>query len=230
MIALTFGTLRGRGIVFTTALAATLLVGCKSAPPPTPEEMLPSRIGQAEASRRVEQYARQKDPSLSAYTRFPVEEITPPQLWEQLRAQTFRVTDDTYKFETFAVTDRDTAELGAGYQGPGLVAGRVGDLDGDGRADYAFATGGGSGNKRFEIGVLDRSGDALTGPLRQRRAPFSYRDPVGFADHAGGGYDVRDDARGVALGVLRDADGRLTFTPADDLPRGVRERFIEPRM
>ena len=204
--------------------------GCVAKPAPKPEALLPTRLDAGTASRRVEQYARQKDPSLSAYTRFPVEETTPPGLWEKMYAQTFRVSDDLYEFETFAVTDRDTALLGAGYKGPGLVAGKVGDLDGDGRADYTFATGSGSGNKRFEIGVIDRTGDPKTGPLRQRAAPFRYRDRVSFADRAGGGYDVRDDARGVTLGVLRDENGNLSFAPADNLPRGARERFIEPHL
>ena len=205
--------------------------GCMTKPPPTPEELLPTRIDAAVASRRVEQYARQKDPSLSAYTRFPVEETTPAALWDAMYAQTFRVSDDLYQFESFAVTDRDTALLGAGSRGPGLVAGKVGDLDADGRPDYTFATGSGSGNKRYEIGVLDRTGDPKTGPLRQRVARFSYRDPVSFSDHHdGGGYDVRDDARGVTLGVLRGDGDALRFAPADDLPRNVRERFIEPRV
>ena len=227
--------------VWCGVIAASVAAGCASKP--KPEALGPQKLGDAEASRRIESSVRQGNPTLSPEVAFPAAETTPPGLWDGMRAQTFRVSDDLYKGESFALTADDAAVLGAAYGGPGIVATHVGDLDGNGQTDLTFASGSGSPTLRFEINNLDRpypapppppptvagSKPEPVGPLRQRRAPFSYRDPVTFAD-AEGGLSVRDDARGVVLGTLRDVGGRLTFEPAADLPRNVRERFIEPRL
>ena len=223
---------------FIPSVAALLLVGCASKPKPVATG--PIKLTAAEASRRIEAAARADKPSLAAGVPFDVTETTPAKLWDGMRAQTFRVRDGLYAGTTFALTADDAAEVGASFGGPGVVTMRVGDLDADGKPDLTVVSGAGSGVTRYEINVLDRPAPPTmspvlggppepSGPLRQRRVPFSYRDPVTFAP-AEGGLGVRDDARGLTLGTLRDAAGRLTFEPAPDLPRGVRERFLEPRM
>lgn len=214
------------GLLLAAGLSAASAIGCRT---PAADRALPQRLSESTASLRIERFERSRQPTLSPSVSFPVVESTPPGVWEALYLQTFRVTDGLFEYETYALTLDEVAQLGAGLRGPGVVDFALGDVDRDDEPDLAFASGSRSGLTRFGIGVIDRPVDNVRGALRQRRVPFSYRDPVRFGQSERG-LEVWDVNRDIRLGRLVPAGARVRFMPESDLPRSVRERFLEPRL
>lgn len=225
-----------RAVSLVTRLAAGMaLLGAVGCAGPSASEQGPTRLPETIAVERVAN-ALNANRSL---TSVPLRETTPEGLWEGIATQTFRITDDFYEDESFALTNTETVQLGSGYGGPGIVFTLVEDLDGDGKVDLGYVTGSGSGVKRYNIGVLDRPGyspansetnqPAVTASLRQRGVDFEYRDPVELRV-TGGRVEVYDPARRVLLGTLRLTDDAAVFEPARDLPLHVRRRFLRPQL
>lgn len=158
-----------------------------------------------------------------------VRETTPQGLFEALATQTFRVEEGIGANDTFAVTADEAVALGTGYGGPGIVAFHLGDVDGNGTPDLAYAFGSGSGIIRFEVGIYDRPDDPLRGQARTRRVPLSYRNPLQFRE-VDAGLEVWDANRNEKIGLISAAGDELRFVLTAPLPQGVRERLLEPRL
>ena len=217
--------------------AALLLAGCAGSK--APRQLLPSRVHASSASREIQAFERVRSPGLAQLEAPPVTETTPDGLWEAMRAQTFRVEEGLFAGESYAVARDSVVRLGAAYQGPGVIAMHLGDADFDGRPDLAYAAGSRSGIMRYGIGLVDRPGYEDPAPgeplpadpadLRHRAIAFTYRDPVRFESSAVG-LEVWDELKNIRLGRLVAVGEQIRFLPDAELPRNVRERFLEPRM
>jgi hypothetical protein len=222
-------------------LAAAVVGGCASnEPKPLPP---PEPVSVDDARRKVAAAARQDGPAGDAFASYPIQETTPPRLFDELGVQTFRVTGGPAEYETFAVTDEQVLRLGSGFGGPGITAFSFEDADGDGAGDLLWAVGSGTGIKQYGVGLVDRPGfrpydandppfeaDPTPRPLRERKVALRYRDAVELRRNDAGQMEVWDSGRKVRLGRLRVIGDMATFEAESDLPPEVRRRFLEPRM
>lgn len=213
------------------------LAGCAGSQ--APKQFLPTRASPVSAAREIQSFERVRSPGLAQLDPPPVTETTPEGLWEAMRAQTFRVDEGLFAGETYAVAGGSVVRLGAAYQGPGVIATHLGDADFDGEPDLAYAAGARSGLMRYGIGLVDRPGyqdpppgappPADPADLRHRTIAFTYRDPVRF-QASEVGLEVWDEMKNVRLGRLVAVGEQIRFLPDAELPRNVRERFLEPRL
>jgi hypothetical protein len=210
--------------LWITLLACVGTGGCQASGDKA--DAMPARVTPPIAASRIGQALPD---AVAARDRTPaVRETTPAGLFDALATQTFRVEDGVRANDTFAVTADEAVSLGTGYGGPGIVAFHLGDIDGNGAPDLAYAYGSGSGITRFEVGIYDRPGDPLRGQVRTRRVPLSYRNPLRFQE-VEGGLEVWDTHRNEKVGLITAAGDDLRFVPVIPLPQGVRERLLEPR-
>ena len=219
-------------------VAAGLLSGCGG----SSRVEMPARMTSGTASAKVNAFIARDTPTASDLTGLQLEETTPDGAFEKLGVQTFRVTEDLYQFETFAVTPTETIKIGSGLDGPGITEMRLTDLDGNDGPDLVFTSGTGRGNKQYSVGVLDRPGyepapdpeapATSPVPLRVRNVRLTYRDPLRF-EQPGKLVEVWDDQRNVKLGTLRlsgDQRDSIVFVADAEIPAHIRRRFLEPRM
>lgn len=228
-----------RSVAALVVTVACLAVGCAGDTKPKP----PQRVVLTDAEVRIVESLRKAGDG-STFLKLVLEETTPPDAFEQLGVQTFRVKEDLYEYETFAVTDEEVVQIGTGLGGPGITTFLLADADGDGKPDLAYVGGSGRGVKSYNAGVIDRplfepfDPAVVINPaikpqprhLRKRDAAFSYRDPIELRPSDEGGFDVYDPNKKVRLGHLKLVGDRADFEPADDLPSAVKRRFISPRL
>ncbi|MGE5608782.1 MAG: hypothetical protein ACM359_05990 [Bacillota bacterium] len=84
---------------------------------------------------------------------FPLEELTTPEVWEQLHVQVFRVRDGVRQLDSFLIQNENVTPLGVGFGGYGIMSMCVTDLDADGQPELAFTYSWGSGIHRSHLCV-----------------------------------------------------------------------------
>ena len=218
---------------------AVTLVGCASGPEPV---AAPARLTPEQAQPVVVERLQASSAGLPPRFELPLEETTPDGLFDAMAMQTFRVNGGLYQDETYAVAEGSVARVGTGLGGPGIVSMQLADADGDGNVDLLYISGSGRGVKTYTVGAVDRPGyepydpanPSLTrqaAPIRVRDPQIQYRYPIELRPATNGeGFDLYDQGRDFRLGRLLFRGGRAEFLPANNLPLGVKRRFIQPRL
>src|SRR5262249_17091443 len=135
----------------------------------------PSPLKVEDAAALVRAYILAETPKMNPRAEFPVQDVTPKQVWQRLGAQVFQVVEGVQVHEAFVIRGRKVYRIGAAFGGPGLTSMVVADPAGDGREKLVFAYGWGSGDHRSQVGVLD----VLAEKPQEVAAPQAYFGDLG---------------------------------------------------
>ncbi|HEX8522552.1 MAG TPA: hypothetical protein VF669_09875 [Tepidisphaeraceae bacterium] len=122
------------------------------------------RITVREAEKLVRQDVFAKNPRMNRAVRFPLEEVTTPDIWNRFGVQIFRVAPGVYPSNTYLIRDNQVTLLGASFGGPGVTAMAIADLDSDGAPELAFSYSFGSGMTRSQVALWRQNGNVLVAP------------------------------------------------------------------
>lgn len=111
----------------------------------TPGMDTEGRWSEKDASNIIQKYFLAQNPGLNPYTRFPVEDVTTDEIWQQLHIQVFRITDDIYANESFIINGEVLVQMGTAFGGSGVNSMLVSDLYREGTPELLFVYNFGSG-------------------------------------------------------------------------------------
>ena len=118
---------------------------------------LPFRRTTEEAGEMISASLPVKKPGLMAGPQLTFLEATTEEIWEQLGAQVFVVTEGIFQNEAFLIRNEQVIQLGAAAGGQGLTSLAVSDLDQDGQTELLFSYVAALG-PRFGAGTQTRIG------------------------------------------------------------------------
>lgn len=103
------------------------------------------------ASQAILEYYQKLLPDLNPAVKFPVEDVTTDEIWEQLHIQIFRVTEGIYENESFILNGGNLIQMGTAFGGFGVNSLAVSDLNQDNQLELLFTYSFGSGIHRTHI-------------------------------------------------------------------------------
>jgi hypothetical protein len=188
----------------------------------------------AEAEKLVRDYEFARTPDMNPSATFPLSEITPPDVWQRMGAQLFKVTDGVRLAESYLIYQGQVAHLGNAFGGTGINSMVVTDLDQDGTPELVYAYNFGSGIHQSSVGMawiqynqlmVQDVADA------QSIGDFNYRGDITLMSGDGslllqGQADAaQSSAQPVELGRLQIGNGRLLFVAG----QGKLATYTSPR-
>jgi hypothetical protein len=116
-------------------------------------EAAEQRISVAVAEDAVRRHIYRDQPAMNPSAQFPLQEITPPDVWDSMHVQVFEVTDGVREGCTYVVRDSLVYGL-APCWGGGLTSLALADLDHDRMPELYFTYVWGSGLSRTNVGAF----------------------------------------------------------------------------
>jgi hypothetical protein len=133
------------GFFIACFISACNLTGSNGAPP--------QRISLTHAEDLVRAMIYEQVPDMNPTAQFPLEEITTNEIWEQLKAQVFRIKSDSSFDEYVFLIKNERVEVLAQPFGGRLTSFEVTDLDSDGQSELVYTFSGGSGLYRSQLAI-----------------------------------------------------------------------------
>jgi hypothetical protein len=152
----------------------------------TPRLDAEGRWSEKDASSIIQKYFLAQNPGLNPDTRFPVEDVTTDEIWQQLHIQVFRITDDIYADESFIINGEILVQMGTAFGGSGVNSMLVSELYQKGTPELLFVYNFGSGIHQSHISAYLPYYDAS----RTLECEVAYRGDLQLVKSDGGRVDV----------------------------------------